>query len=130
MPRGAKKDLAVTKVLRANGLFWDKRSFVSLGVEPHLYLKGDDVVCQRQRVWLKWKGNKPAPLCVLKLEGCDFYASELDHKQGGTVGRCDCAHNLQPVCVNCHRLKHVHPKFTKRKADAQKAFAKLYPENQ
>jgi hypothetical protein len=109
--RGAKRDIAITRLLHANGLLLDKRSFISLGAEPHLYLKGPDMILQRERVWLKWKGSDPAPRCYLKLEGCDFYAAELDHKQGGLVGRCDCEHNLGPACVNCHRAKHVRPRF-------------------
>ena len=114
----------MTKLLRANGLLLDHRSFISLGIEPHLVLKGDDVVCQRQRVWHRGKGK--CAVCKREINVLDSW--EMDHKQGGTVGRCDCLHNLQVSCWDCHRKKHVRPQFTQRKAEAVKTFDQLYPE--
>jgi hypothetical protein len=116
MPRGAKRDLAVTKLLYANGLLLDRRSFVSLPRKDdgtvHLFFEGADVAGQRSRLWQKkTRPGERAPRCELRLYGCDYYAAEMDHKQGGLDGRCDCRHNLQPVCVNCHRLKHPHTRF-------------------
>ena len=56
MPRGARKDAGTTKLLFKNGLLLDRRSFVSLNAnEPHLFLYGDDIICQRQRVYHKAK---------------------------------------------------------------------------
>lgn len=126
MPRGAKKDTTVTKALVANGIFWDKRSFISLGTEPHLYLKGDDIKLMRQRVWARAK--RKCANCKREIIYQDFDADwEMDHKQGGTVGRCDCLHNLQVLCRPCHRAKHVQVKFTQRKEEAKKQFDELYP---
>ena len=123
---GYKKDLAVTRLLRANGLLLDPRSFVTLGLEPHLKLKGDDMVCQRQRVAHRSKGKCAAcksPIRVFGLEQ-DW---EMDHKQGGLVGRYDDLENLQALCRPCHRKKHVRPKFSKKLAEED--FGKLYPES-
>ena len=110
--RGASKDRATTKLLRENGLLLDARSFVSrpsiANGSIHLFFKGDDVICQRQRVWHRSKGKCAG--CKRLLDVLDW---EMDHKQGGTVGRCDCLHNLQALCRDCHRAKHVQPQFGK-----------------
>lgn len=124
--RGAKKDVTVTRLLRANGLLLDPRSFVSLGSEPHLYLSGDDIVCQRQRVAHRSKGKCgicKKPIVIFGLDQ-DW---EMDHKQGGLVGRYDDLENLQALCRPCHRRKHVRPKFSKKLAEED--FGKLYPES-
>lgn len=59
MPRGATKDIAVTKLLRRNGLLLDSRSFVSLPRKDdgsvHLFLEGLDKAAQRPRVFAKHK---------------------------------------------------------------------------
>ena len=100
MPRGARKDVGVTKLLFRNGLLLDRRSFVSLnGNEPHLFLKGLDVSLRRDRVFKQSKGKCAG--CKDELE----YEWEMDHKQGGNVGRCDCLHNLQALCPDCHQKK-------------------------
>ena len=109
MPRGHKKDVHVTKLLFRNGLLLDRRSFLSLPREEdgtvHLMLKGDDIVCQRQRVWHRSKQR-----CAL-CKGAITFDFEMDHIQGGTSGRCDCLHNLRALCRDCHRLKHVRTRF-------------------
>jgi hypothetical protein len=108
MPRGFKKDSPLTKMLRANGLLLDRRSFVGYDAEmiPHLLLKGDDVIVQRQRVWRKSRGK--CGICKTKLVYEDF---EMDHKRGGSFGRCDCLHNLQAAHRSpCHQSKHVQLK--------------------
>jgi HNH endonuclease len=108
--RGAKKDLAVTKLLRENGLLLDKRSFVSLGCEPHLYLKGRDMMAQRERMWAS------KMICgICNEEIWDEW--EVDHKQGGLVGRFDDLSNLQAVHPICHRQRHVHPKWSRRTSE-------------
>lgn len=106
MPRGARKDKMATKVLFENGLLLDRKSFISLDVPPHLYLKGEDITRARE---LSFKKNRSR--CHIKAQGCEKVGSELDHKQGGLSGRCDCQHNLAPACISCHRKKHVHVKF-------------------
>lgn len=143
MPRGASVDMAVTKVLVKNHIFWDKRSFVSLPNHSdgsiHVYLKGDDIKLARQRVWSS--SRQRCASCKTELGYDDW---EMDHKQGGTVGRCDCLHNLQALCRPCHRKKHVKVGFkhavtlpnpdaafpdsrVTRAKDARKIFEKLYP---
>ena len=102
MPRGAHKDRAITKLLRENGLLLDKRSFVSLGAEPHLYLRGEDIVAQRMRAWVASRGK--CGICGSPLFYQDY---EMDHIQGGIVLRCDCLHNLRAVHGPCHRKRHL-----------------------
>jgi hypothetical protein len=103
MPRGAKKDITVTRLLFENGLLLDKRSFVSWGAEPHLYLKGEDVGRQRERLWLS--GNSECEICRKPIHFNQIW--QMDHKQGGLVGRCDCRHNLRITHAECHRARHV-----------------------
>lgn len=115
MPRSAKRDLAITNLLQANGLLTDKRSFVSLGIEPHLYLSGVDAQECRARIYSRDDATcqlKLAPDCWGRM---DFYACHLEHKQGGLVGRCWCDHNLRIACPPCHELKHNrNPRWTKK----------------
>lgn len=123
MPRGGKKDIAVTRLLRENCIFVDDDSFVS---HPrihdgsiHLYLAGEDMVEQRKRIYMRDRG-----VCQLKISSAECrsrngYAMlssecELDHRKGG-VDRCDCRHNLQIVCAPCHRQKHLKVQWTKRR---------------
>ena len=98
-----KKDERLSKMLYENGLFLDKRSRVVYDPEmnPHVKLSGQDVVEQRNRLWAKWKERCANCGVFLQLTW------EMDHVRGGLVGRCDCLHNLQPLCVVCHRAKHV-----------------------
>lgn len=103
MPRGAREDVGVTKLLFANGLLLDRDSFVSLNAnEPHLFLYGDDITCQRQRVW--HRGKHKCASCGMAV-GPFSQDWEMDHIQGGLVGRCDCLHNLQILCRPCHKKK-------------------------
>jgi hypothetical protein len=117
MPRGAKLDRFVTVLLRKNGLLLDKRSFVGhdLNGTPHLYLKGADVSEQRERVWDRSKQRCSECGTPLTWVADDSYSDwEMDHKQGGTVGRCDCLHNLRALCKKCHRAKHIQVQWTKK----------------
>lgn len=101
-----KKDERLSKTLYENGLFGDERSCIIYDPEmnPHLRLKGIDMMMQRKRLLAKWDGR--CGICRMPVyEG--FSSPEMDHKQGGLVGRCDCQHNLQLVCPPCHRAKHV-----------------------
>jgi hypothetical protein len=123
MSRGFKRDEPITKMLRANGLLLDRRSFVGYDPQmiPHLLLKGDDVVVQRERVAHKSKGK--CGKCKRPLDTVfGVLTFEMDHKKGASFGRCDCLHNLDAVHIPCHREKHVQVKF-----QAVKDFNKLYP---
>ncbi len=94
MPRGAKISIPDTKARK----FKEPGSFVS--VDGHEYLKGKDKTARyREAV------EKLPPFC----NKCKrlLYEGDLDHIQGGLVGRCDCMHNLQWLCKDCHREKHV-----------------------
>ena len=113
--RGAKIDRAITKLLKDNFIFQDDRSFVSLGAEPHLYLRGYDVVKQRERLWQFAKYDqvqgRNCALCGGPIINPEW---EMDHKQGGTVGRHDDLSNLQIVHSECHRKKHVQVRWSSR----------------
>jgi hypothetical protein len=127
VPRGFKKDVTTTKVLRANGLLLDKRSFISLGAEAHLLLKGDDIVCQRQRVAHRTKGR--CGICRKPMEIFGPSADwEMDHKKNKPAERCDCLHNLRAVHPDCHRRRHPQTQFL-RKTEAGKQFDEIYPES-
>lgn len=102
MSRGAKRDIPITKLLHDNGLLGDKRSFVSLGAEPHLYLRGEDITNQRNKVWYASKGR--CAICKMPMYWDDWH---MDHLQGGLVGRCDDLNNLRAVHPACHRGRHV-----------------------
>jgi hypothetical protein len=104
--RGAKKDIPFTKLLRANGLLLNRNSFVSLGLEPHLYLSGEDIVQMRARAWNKSRGK--CAICKHELNPFDWH---MHHVQGGLVGRCDCLHNLQATHPLCHMKEHMRPRF-------------------
>jgi 5-methylcytosine-specific restriction endonuclease McrA len=103
MPRAAKVDQQATRERRENGEFQDYRSFVSR--DGHEYLYGEDKRRRRREVFKRDGGR-----CVRcgKLVGSSW--GEMDHDQGGLVGRCDCMHNLQVMCDECHRGKEgKHP---------------------
>jgi hypothetical protein len=106
--RGHKRDEPLTKMLRENGLLLDAHSFVGydLQMQPHILLKGPDIILQREAVLIKSR-NRCAGCKRVLLPG----EEELDHIQGGLSGRCDCRHNLQILCFDCHRKKHVRVKF-------------------
>jgi hypothetical protein len=118
MPRGHSKDEPLTKMLKANGLLLDARSFVGYqgDMTPHLCLKGADVILMRQRVWAK--ARRKCAECKTEITYSPFAddhgfenAWEMDHIQGGGFRRCDCLHNLRCLCAPCHRKKHVRVKF-------------------
>lgn len=106
MPRGAKTDIAVTKMMHDNRIFADSRSFVSL--DAHLFLYGQDKEYQRSRVFADSRG-----LCVACGREITWETFEWDHVQGGLVGRCDCLHNAAAKCRECHRNKHVQVQLGK-----------------
>lgn len=96
----------VDKHLTENFDFVDERSYWTK--KGHVYLFGTDVLARRRKVYDLAEG---------KCNACGVYAGvdgELDHIKGGnTDDRCWCLHNLQWLCVPCHRAKHVQTKFRK-----------------
>jgi hypothetical protein len=112
--RGFKVDERASKLLFKNGLFKDRRSKLVYDLEmaPHLLLKGEDMMNQRDRVFVRDRGR-----CRIKGKNCSGNASEMDHVRGGLSGRCDCEHNLQAACFPDHRGnggKHVQVQWTRR----------------
>lgn len=101
MPRGAKRALADTRERH----FINKRSFVS--TDGHEYLYGKDKA-KRYREFVE----SSSPYCA-NCGRISYDNGEMDHIQGGLVGRCDCLHNLQWLCKSCHRAKHVQVKWSK-----------------
>jgi HNH endonuclease len=109
MPRGFSKDERVSALLVESGFFENEDSFIGYDLEmtPHLLLEGEDVSRQRTRLWkaLKYRPEgRACGICHKPITNPDW---EMDHIQGGTVGRCDCLHNLRAVHRYCHREKHV-----------------------
>ena len=104
MPRAAKVAHTETKYLHDTGVLVDKRSFV--GLDGHQYLKGDDISRRRREVFER-DGYK----CKVCGAAVDWETGELDHIQGGLVGRHDDMSNLQTICAPCHRAKHLHTRF-------------------
>ena len=105
MPRGAKIDRQATK---EKG-YKDERSFLSL--EGDEYLKGEDLSARRAAVYYKSHGRcmlNVSPRCRGWIDFPDF---EMDHIQGGLVGRNDNLSNLRAVCKPCHRARHLRPRF-------------------
>src|ERR1700684_925254 len=92
MPRGAKKDITVTKNLRESGCFKDPRSFTSL--DGHLFLFGEDKANVRRRVFKKWK-NK----CVICKHELSEFADDWSRLKG------DWHHPKNCDCVGCSELR-------------------------
>ena len=106
MPRGAKREEAFTKLLLRNKLLLDRRSFVGRRSDGtvHLFLKGNDMSEQRDRVIERanWQ-------CQIGEHSIGAFVrddGEMDHIVGGNVLRCDCLHNLRRVCEMHHRRKN------------------------
>jgi HNH endonuclease len=114
MPRGAKKDEPVSRLLFKNGILLDRRSFVSLnGAEPHLYLKGADMSRQRERLVLRDKGKCRKCKRFLGAE-----AGEAHHVISRGRGGSDDLENLEYRCGryvgDCHTGEHVQVRWTPR----------------
>lgn len=118
-----KRDAQVTKLLRANRLLVDRRSYVGYDSEmrPHVKLFGADMVVQRQRVFVESKGK--CKMCRMAITWDTF---EVDHIQ--SRGKCgsDDITNLQALCRDCHVAKHMrYPKFGRSRAAAIHDFNKV-----
>lgn len=81
----------------------DRRSKIvhDLSGEKHILLFGRDIAAQRSLL-LAVRGFH-CEICGIPANSEDL---EMDHKQGGLTGRCDCLHNLQMLCRRCHTAKH------------------------
>lgn len=92
MPRGAKKDITVTKNLREAGFLQDPRSFISL--DGHLFLKGCDKGNIRYLVFKKHKNR-----CVVCKAPLDIDVGLFDVRCGNWhhPKKCD--------CVGCSELR-------------------------
>ena len=93
-------DKTTTANLRAAKLLTDKRSFI--GKDGHLYFFGHDKARLRAIVFRISKQK-----CKSCRKPINWELFEMDHIQGGLGGRCDCLHNLQALCRDCHGRKHV-----------------------
>jgi HNH endonuclease len=124
MPRGAKVDRQVTKLLRAEGFFKDKRSFLGWReAVPHLYLKGVDMSLQREKV-LDRDGYKCRE-CGNELRVDEGEVHHVKHRgQGGS----DDLANLEAICSADHRYAHVRPKWGPSRDAAIKDFEGVHNE--
>jgi HNH endonuclease len=81
--------------------FLDSRSYWTHN--GHEYLFGRDVTVRRHELYNLVRGN-----CADCGKTAYWKEGELDHIKGGnTDDRCWCLHNLQWLCRDCHRTKHV-----------------------
>ena len=107
MPRGARRDVNVTRLLRENGLLADRRSFVGhdLNYVPHLFLRGEDKSRQRVRVFARYKR------CSICKTPRDESTGEWHHPKN-----CDCVGCAEVRCSqflsDCHR--HRTPGFRRK----------------
>ena len=82
--------------------FVDKRSYITH--EGHQFLFGADLRERRQEVYDRDKGICQGRDCGKRVS---WNVAHMHHRQGGLVGRCSCAHNLEILCPDCHRREHV-----------------------
>jgi 5-methylcytosine-specific restriction endonuclease McrA len=105
VPKGFKRDLAVSRLLHSNCLLRDKRSFATLpdsAGKIHLKLFGEDIDGARIFVFQRAWGKCEECRALITWEGYDMH-----HIKGGLSGRCDCLDNLLALCRDCHKAKHV-----------------------
>jgi hypothetical protein len=120
MPHGFKRDMAVTRAMRASKFFLDSRSFVTHLCDDgkvHFHLEGIDRTVLRAKCFARSKGICEERGCVQTITWDTF---EMHHIKGGLTGRCDCLHNVTAICARCHREKHVQV--------AREEFNKIYQE--
>ena len=87
--------------------FLDKRSYWTNA--GHEYLFGDDKRNRRQELFDRIVEHSTGlPRCQQCGIDTSWNMGHMHHKQGGLVGRCDCLHNLEWLCPDCHRKEHVH----------------------
>jgi hypothetical protein len=113
MSRGASKDVPLTALLRAEGFFKDKRSFLGWRESvPHVYLKGEDMSRQRDR--LMERDRYSCKKCGRHLLG----DGEAHHVIPKGKGGSDDLENLEYRCGRfigtCHTGEHVQTRFTRR----------------
>jgi 5-methylcytosine-specific restriction endonuclease McrA len=118
-----KRDAQATKLLRANDLLKDRRSYVGYDSEmrPHLKLFGADMMVQRQRVYVHSRGK-----CAKCRGAITWDSFEMHHKVSrGKSGSDDIA-NLQAICRDCHTQIHGrYPRFGEGRAEAIKEFEEV-----
>lgn len=127
MPRGAKRDVNVTNLLSRNGLLLDKDSFLGWRENmPHLYLKREDILAQRRRVWERDKS-----ICRKCKRRVDWENGEMHHVLSKGKGGSDDLSNLEWRCgrfvSDCHTAEHVQVQWTKRKTEAHAEFDRINP---
>jgi len=105
MPRGAKKDIAITKLAHEQGWLIHSKSFVSL--DGHLFLHRSDKSYQRVLIFRRYKTCAVCGLPAIE-HGEPGFASEWHHKSN-----CDCIGCAEVRCGqllrDCHR--HRTPGF-------------------
>lgn len=88
--------------------FLDRRSYWTNA--GHVYVFGEDASIVRAVAATVANYN-----CEICGKYCDFENGQLHHIKGGnTDDRCWCQHNIQWICFDCHRAKHVHVKWSKQ----------------
>jgi hypothetical protein len=102
-----KVDRQTTQLLRANGFFLDRRSYLTMpdaeSATVHLVLLGEDLSAQRNRVYMKQRG-----ICKVCKKQVFIDSGEYHHTRG--IGqRCDCLPSKRCTGVEFrHRECHQH----------------------
>lgn len=106
----AKKSVKDTKAMH----FADRRSWVGTKSDGTLYMRcfGKDMAAMR-RALLSQSGGR----CAMCHVAC-LMSGEVDHVLSRGKGGDDSLANLQFLCRDCHRKKHVQVKWSKRKGEA------------
>lgn len=120
--RGFKRDTKLTLLMRHNGFFLDRRSFIGYNSDmiPHLLLAGVDVGLQRTKVFLRSE-RQGIPCCVICRRKLQSEEWEMDHIKSKGMGGSDDLWNLRALCVDCHRNRHVQVKFGAGRPEAIKS---------
>lgn len=104
--RGAKKDLATTRLAREMGWLKDRRSFVTMPAlydgKPHLRLYGEDMSRVRKMAF-----ERDEYKCTVCGTHDEENWLELDHYPVSR-GQCggDEISNVRTRCRDCHRARH------------------------
>ena len=128
MPHGFRTDITQTRAMRENRFLMERGSFVTMPDSEgkvHFHLEGADRSRMRPIVWARAKGFCQCDAkCGQRIEEGYW---EMDHKQGGLSGRCDCLHNLRAILPEHHRARHPQVRFGEGRAKAIEEFDKVNP---
>ena len=117
--KGFKVDHAATDAKH----YLDQRSAVDIHGRELLY--GEDMLIRRAEVYVRARG-----FCAHCGRHRDYDAIEMDHIKPRGKGGTDDVSNLQMLCADCHRRKHVQVRFGENRIQAARDFDKVMGEDE